>query len=37
MTSIDWPAIGWSDDPTSGGRLMGGGETEARPDWSLLE
>jgi octaheme c-type cytochrome (tetrathionate reductase family) len=34
--AIDWPALGWSDDPTTGGRLMDGGESEARPNMDLL-
>ena len=35
--AIDWPALGWSDDPTSGGRPMDGGESEARPILDLLD
>jgi octaheme c-type cytochrome (tetrathionate reductase family) len=35
--AIDWPALGWSDDPVSGGRMMDGQNSEVRRDWSLIE
>jgi hypothetical protein len=35
--SIDWPALGWSDDPTNGGRMLDGPNAGEASDRSLLE
>ena len=35
--AIDWPALGWSDDPVNGGHHLGGGESDGTSPSKLLE